>query len=346
MANRSLSASKGSLPARPVASTGMSLTRVGLGTWAMGGLGPKMTWGAVDDEESAGSIRAAVERGINWIDTAAMYGLGHSEEVLGDVIARIPESDRPYVSTKCGLRWGLAAKTLRIGSPASLRWELDESLRRLRLDKIDLYFVHWPAEDGTPVEEYWAVLVEMRRQGKIGAAGLSNHNVGQVAAAEAVGHVDAVQPPFSAIEREAADQLIPWCLQHNTAVVNYAPMQSGLLTGTFSAQRVAALPDNDWRKTHPNFTGDHLRRNVALAEAMRPIADKHASTVAAVAVAWTLAIPGVTSAIVGARRPSQVESLLAAATLELDDEDLMAVARAVEVTGAGRGPVPTPKKEA
>jgi aryl-alcohol dehydrogenase-like predicted oxidoreductase len=342
VADRPLSASNRPLLVRSVGTTALTLTRVGLGTWAMGGLGPRMTWGDVDDRESADTIRVAVDRGINWVDTAAMYGLGHSEEVLGGVLAGIPEPDRPYVSTKCGLRWGLAAKTLRIGAPGSLRWELDESLRRLRLEKIDLYFVHWPAEDGTPVEEYWAVLVEMRRQGKIGAAGLSNHNVGQVAAAEAIGHVDAVQPPFSAIEREAADELIPWCLAHNTAVVNYAPMQSGLLTGTFSEQRVAGLPDNDWRKTHPNFVGDQLQRNVALAEAMRPIADKHGSTVAAVAVAWTLAVPGVTSAIVGARRASQVASLLAAATLELDDDDLTGIAHAIEVTGAGRGPVPAP----
>jgi aryl-alcohol dehydrogenase-like predicted oxidoreductase len=330
------------LPVEPIGTSGMLFTRVGLGTWAMGGLGPRMTWGDVDDEDSVATIRSAVEHGINWIDTAAMYGFGHSEEVVGDVLAGIPEADRPYVSTKCGLRWGLAEKTLRIGSPASLRWEVDESLRRLRLGRIDLYFVHWPAEDGTPIEEYWATLVEMRRQGKVRAVGLSNHDVGQLAAAESIGHVDVAQPPFSAIEREAADRLIPWCLEHNTAVFNYAPMQSGLLTGAFSEARVRTLPSNDWRKTHANFIGESLKRNVALADALRPIAEKHDSTVGAVAVAWTLAVPGVTAAIVGARRPSQVQSLVSAATLRLDVEDLESIAQAVETTGAGRGPVFSP----
>ena len=333
------------LPVRQFGRTGMSFTRVGLGTWAMGGLGPKMTWGSANDAESVATIRRAVDLGVNWIDTAAMYGHGHAEEVVGEAVGQIPEGNRPYISTKCGLRWGLADRTLRIGDPASLRWELDESLRRLKVDRIDLYFVHWPPEDGTPLEEYWATLVEMRRQGKIRTAGLSNHNLAQLQEAEAIGHVDALQPPFSAIERKAAQDLLPWCLAHETAVFNYAPMQSGLLTGTFSERRVSELPDNDWRKTHPNFTGQAFRRNLALAEAMRPVADKHATTVAAVAVAWTLEVPGTTSAIVGARRPEQVNSLVAAGTVELDHDDMTVIARAIEETGAGQGPACWPAQD-
>lgn len=330
------------LPTRRVGSTEINLTRVGLGTWAMGGLGPKMTWGEADDKASTAAILRAVDLGINWVDTAAFYGFGHSEEVLGSAIAQIAEPDRPYISTKCGLRWGLADRTLRIGTPASIRWELDESLMRLRVDHVDLYFVHWPPEDGTPIEEYWGELVDLRGRGKIGAAGLSNHTLAQVQAAEAIGHVDCLQPPFSAIDRDAATDLVPWCLEHQVAVVNYGPMQNGLLTGAFSEARVRELADNDWRKTHANFIGEKLSRNIALADAMRPIAEKHATTVSAVAVAWTLAVPGITSAIVGARKPSQVDSIAAAADLELDSEDLIAVASAITATGAGHGPVPSP----
>jgi aryl-alcohol dehydrogenase-like predicted oxidoreductase len=335
--------SEGKLPTARLGTTDMSFSRVGLGTWAMGGLGPKMVWGPADDDESDGAIVAAIERGINWVDTAAFYGYGHSEEVLGAVLAKLPEDDRPYVSTKCGLRWGLAEKTLRIASPESLRWELDESLRRLGVDHIDLYFLHWPPDDGTPLEEYWGLFADFRREGKIVAAGLSNHSAAQLEAAEAVSHVDAVQPPFSAIDRTAAGELIPWCLDHDVAVVNYAPMQSGLLSGAFSEERVKALPDNDWRKTNVNFTGEKFQENMQFADALRPIAAKHDCSVGAVAVAWTLAVPGVTSAIVGARRPSQVDLLVTAAALELDTEDLVNIAGAIESSGAGKGPVFSPE---
>jgi aryl-alcohol dehydrogenase-like predicted oxidoreductase len=216
---------------------------------------------------------------------------------------------------------------------------------RLRVDHIDLYFVHWPPEDGTPLDEYWGELVDLRRWGKIRAAGLSNHTLAQVQEAEVVGHVDCLQPPFSAIDRDAAADLVPWCLEHEVAVVNYGPMQNGLLTGTFSDTRVRELPDNDWRKTHANFTGESLSRNLALADALRPIAEKHATTVSAVAVAWTLTVPGITSAIVGARKPSQVDSIAAAAELGLDSQDLLAVAAAIEATGAGHGPLLSPAKD-
>jgi aryl-alcohol dehydrogenase-like predicted oxidoreductase len=337
---------RSALRARRFGLTDMYFTRVGLGTWAMGGLGPAMTWGDADDNASEATIRRAVELGVNWVDTAAFYGWGHSEEVLGAAIAQLPEADRPLISTKCGLRWGLADRTLRIGTPASIRWELDESLRRLGVERIDVYYVHWPPEDATPIEDYWGELVDLRRRGKIRAAGLSNHDLAQLQAAEMVGHVDSLQPPFSAIDRQAAEDLLPWCLEHQVAVVNYAPMQNGLLTGAFSERRVQELPDNDWRKTHANFTGDNLARNLALVDAMRPIADKHGTTVGAVAVAWALAVPGIVSAIVGARQPAQVGSLVAAAELDLDDDDLAAIASAIETTGAGKGPVYTPVRAA
>jgi aryl-alcohol dehydrogenase-like predicted oxidoreductase len=230
------------------------------------------------------------------------------------------------------------APARRVGRPESIREEAELSLKRLRTDRIDLYQMHWPPEDGTPIEEYWGTLLELRQEGVIAAAGLSNHSAEQVQAAERLGHVDSVQPPLSLINRQAAADLIPWCRDHETGVIVYSPMQSGLLTGAFTAERVAGLPEDDWRRRSGEFTVN-LERNLALAEALRPVAERHGLTQAAIAVAWTLVWPGVTGAIVGARRPDQVDSWLPAADLELTDEDLDELAAAIEATGAGSGPV-------
>jgi aryl-alcohol dehydrogenase-like predicted oxidoreductase len=329
------------LPTRPLGRTGMDITRVGFGAWAIGGAGWAFAWGEQDDEESVAAIRYAVERGINWIDTAAVYGLGHSEEVVARALADFPSAERPYVFTKCGLIWdpqNPTAVARRIGEPASLRRELEGSLRRLGVERIDLYQVHWPAEDGTPLEVYWGELVKMRDEGKVRAIGLSNHNVAQLERAEAVGHVDTLQPPFSAIKREAGDRELAWCAAHDTGAIVYSPMQSGLLTGSFSEERAAQLSAGDWRVKSPEFTGEGLRRNLALADALRPIAARHGTTVAAVAVAWTLAWPGVSGAIVGARNPRQVDGWLPAARLELEEVDMEEIAAAIERTRAGAGP--------
>jgi aryl-alcohol dehydrogenase-like predicted oxidoreductase len=218
--------------------------------------------------------------------------------------------------------------------PAIVRREADASLRRLRVDSIDLYQVHWPPRDyDTPLEEYWLVMAELRASGKVRAIGLSNHGAEQLENAEKIAHVDALQPPFSAIDRRAAAE-IAWADAHATGVIVYSPMQSGLLTGAFSADRVAALPANDWRRTHPNFTTG-LDANLALVDALVPVAERHGVSVAAIAVAWTLAWPGVTGAIVGARRPGQVEGWLPAATLRLTEADLGEIADAINSTGAG-----------
>src|SRR3984885_11497840 len=213
-----------SLPTARLGRTDMHLTRVGFGAWAIGGGGWAFAWGSQDDGESITAIRAAVESGVNWIDTAAVYGLGHSEEVVAAALAGLPEADRPYVFTKGGLVWDPADRTAaprRVGAPASLRAEVEASLRRLRGDRIDLYQMHWPAEDGTPLEEYWQVLLDLKAEGKVRAVGLSNHNVEQLTRAEALGHVDTLQPPFSAIERSAAEAVLPWCAEHNTGVIVY-----------------------------------------------------------------------------------------------------------------------------
>jgi aryl-alcohol dehydrogenase-like predicted oxidoreductase len=336
-----------SWPLRPLGTTGLEITRVGFGAWAIGGAGWAFAWGAQDDDESVSAIRHAAERGINWIDTAAVYGNGHSEEVVARALREMPARERPYVFTKCGLRWdenNPLTQARRVGAAASLRQELENSLRRLGVERIDLYQMHWPAEDGTPLEEYWRTLLDFKQEGKVRAVGLSNHKVEQLEAAERLGHVDTLQPPFSAIRRDAAETVIPWCAAHRTGVIVYSPMQAGLLSGGFSAERAAALPADDWRSRSPEFQGDKLQRNLALADALRPVAERHGTTVATVAIAWTLAWPGVTGAIVGARRPAQIDGWIDAARLELTAADLDEIAAALERTGAGTGPKHAPRR--
>ncbi len=330
------------LPLRPFGLTGMFITRVGFGAWAIGGPDWAVGWGAQDDRESVIAIRHAIDRGVNWIDTAAIYGLGHSEEIVRKALSELPADRRPHVFTKCGLVWDAAdrkAAPRTVGAPASIRREVEASLSRLGIERIDLYQMHWPAEDGTPIEKYWRTLQDLKQEGKVRAVGLSNHNVAQLEAAERIGHVDTLQPPFSAIRRETASELLPWCRAHETGVIVYSPMQSGLLSGRFSAERAAALPADDWRSRNALFKGEALQRNLKLVEAFRPVAERHGVSVAAAAIAWTLAWPGVSGAIVGARSPAQVDGWLAAATLELSPEDMQEIAHAIDRTGAGAGPV-------
>lgn len=318
----------------------MRISRLGFGSWAVGG-DWAVGWGTQDDRDSIAAIRHAVSRGVNWIDTAAIYGLGHSEEVVASALSTIPQSERPYVFTKCGLLSDPAdrnAMPKQVGAPASLRREIEASLRRLKVDCIDLYQMHWPAEDGTPIETYWQTLLDLKMEGKVRAVGLSNHNLAQLQMAEAIGHVDSLQPPFSAIKREVAAAELPWCEAVGTGVIVYSPMQSGLLSGSFSVKRAALLPANDWRSRNSAFKGKALRSNLAVAETLRQTASRHRTTVAAVAVAWTLAWPGVTGAIVGARTPVQVDGWLDAATLALSRADIGAIATSIEQNRVGSGP--------
>ena len=333
-------ARKTSLSIADFGTTGMRITRVGFGAWAIGGAGWAFSWGRQDDADFISAIQHAVEQGVNWIDTAAV-GLGHSEEVVAQALGGIPTGERPFVFTKCGLVWDERDRTTaprRVGRPDSIRREMDASLRRLKRTEVDLYQMHWPAEDGTPIEEYWQTLLDLKKEGRARAVGLSNHNVDQLARAEAIGHVDTLQPPFSLIHRDFAAAELPWCRDHQTGVIVYSPMQSGLLTGAFTVERAAKLGPDDWRFRTPDFQGDRLRRNLALADALRPIAEGHRTTVAAIAVAWTLAWPGVTGAIVGARRPDQVDGWLPAGSLALTTDDLEYIALAIDRTGAGTGP--------
>jgi aryl-alcohol dehydrogenase-like predicted oxidoreductase len=320
---------------RQLGTTGMNITRVGFGAWAIGGGGWSFAWGAQDDDESLAAMRHAVERGVNWIDTAAVYGLGHSEELVGRLLRDYSKSDRPFVFTKCGLVWDESdpmKQSARIGRPESLKREVEQSLKRLGVEQIDLYQMHWPAEDGTPTEVYWQTLLDMKAEGKVRAVGLSNHKVDRLEIAEGIGHVDTLQPPFSAIRRDIIDAELPWCRAHHTGVIVYSPMQSGLLTGAFTEARAAALAKDDWRSRSPEFQPPRLQENLALANAMRPIAARHETTVGAIAVAWTLATPGVTGAIVGARSPQQVDGWIASGDLELTASDRDDLAAAIART--------------
>jgi aryl-alcohol dehydrogenase-like predicted oxidoreductase len=329
------------LPTRRLGSSGPEITTVGFGAWAAGGGGWAFAWGPQDDAESVAAIRHAVAKGVNWIDTAAVYGYGHSEEVVGRALADIPGSERPLVFTKCGLRWNEAdrmSSPVRDSRPARMREECEASLRRLGVDVVDLYQFHWPDQTGTPVEDSWGEMLRLVDEGKVRWPGVSNYGVALLERCEAVRHVASLQPPFSMIRRDVGGAEIPWCAAHGTGVIVYSPMQSGLLTDSFTAGRVAAFPPDDWRRNSPQHQSPALERNLALRDALRPIATKHGVPVAAVAVAWTLAWPGVTGAIVGARGPRQVDGWLAAASLRLDADDLAAIAAATLETGAGSGP--------
>jgi aryl-alcohol dehydrogenase-like predicted oxidoreductase len=325
------------LPVRRLGRTGWDLTTIGLGTWALGGGDWAFGWGPQDDADSIATIHHAVEAGINWLDTAPEYGLGHSEEVVGRALAGLPEADRPLVFTKCAMVWDpddRHAEATAVGDAASLRAECEASLRRLGVDCIDLYQVHWPPTDGTTLEDYWSTLVDLRASGKVRAIGLSNHGVEQLTRAEGVGHVDSLQPPLSAINRAAAADVIPWCEAHDTGVIVYSPIHSGLLSGTFDPARLAL---GDWRLGEPDFTTD-LQASFAVAAAIVDVAARRSTSAASVAIAWTLHWPGVTAAIVGARRPAQIDDWLDAADLRLDGDDLDAIAAAITSSEVGSGP--------
>ena len=328
------------IPTAPLGRTGMDITRVGFGAWALGGGDWAYSWGPQDDDEAIAAIRHAVESGVNWIDTAAVYGLGHSEEVVGRALRDLPAADRPYVFTKGGMVWDESDRSVaprRVAAPESLRREVEASLRRLGVEQIDLFQLHWPPDDGTKLEDYWQAFLDLKAEGKVRAVGLSNHNADQLERAEALGHVDSLQPPFSAIHRNAAAALLPWTTAHETGVIVYSPMTSGLLTGKFSAERVAALSADDWRRSSADFT-TRLDANLAVAAALDVVAQRHGVAQPAAAVAWTLAFAGVTGAIVGARSPRQVDGWLPATGLNLTDQDLDDVAAAIAASGAGEGP--------
>ncbi len=335
-----------SLPKRPLGSSGLQITAVGFGAWAIGGGGWAFSWGPQDDVVSIAAMRHALELGINWIDTAAVYGLGHSEEVVGKLLRDLPASERPLIFTKCGLTWdekNPMQQAKRILKPETIRRECEASLRRLGVERIDLYQFHWPDETGTPIEDSWGQMLKLVEEGKVRAAGVSNFNVELLEKCEKIRHVDSLQPLFSMISRATAADVLPWCKSHNTGVINYSPMQSGILTDGFTGDRVAKMSSDDWRRRGPEFQEPKLSRNLALRDALKPIAVRHGVSVSSVAVAWTLCWPGLSGAIVGARTPAQVDGWIQAANLQLTHDDLAEIAAAIGKTQAGSGPSQPPK---
>jgi aryl-alcohol dehydrogenase-like predicted oxidoreductase len=307
--------------------TGLEITRVGFGAWALGGGDWEHGWGPQDDHQSIAAIHHALEHGINWIDTAAAYGFGRSEQVVGRALQGA--SERPYIFTKCSLLQGPDRRVAHSLKRDSILREADASLRRLGVDAIDLYQIHWPIPVAD-IEEGWAALAELKQQGLVRHIGVSNFNVEQLQAIKQIGPVDTLQPEYSLIERAVEHELLPYAERSGIGVIAYSPMGSGMLTGAMTGARVATLPEDDWRKHDPRFSEPQLSRNLELVERLRMVADRHDTTPGAVAVAWTLRNPAVDGAIVGFRRPDQVDPILAAANLELTDEDL------AEIEGGAR----------
>jgi aryl-alcohol dehydrogenase-like predicted oxidoreductase len=329
------------IPTAPLGHSGPDVTRLGLGTWAIGGPW-QFGWGPVDDDDSIAAIRRAVEAGVNWIDTAAIYGLGHSEEIVGRALEGYATGDDVLVCTKCG------RKTLPDGSPygdlrpESIRQECEASLRRLGVERIDLYQIHWPDLDtGTPLEESWSTMGELVDEGKVRWIGVSNFTAEQLELCETIRHVDSLQPSLSLLQRGALRGPIPTAAHNGTGVIVYSPMASGLLTGAFDRDRLDSLADDDMRRRRPEFTEPAFSNNLALVDRLRAIADDLDASIAEVAIAWTLAQTGLTAAIVGARRPDQVDTWIGAADVRLSDDQLHAIATAIDETGAGIDELPT-----
>jgi aryl-alcohol dehydrogenase-like predicted oxidoreductase len=311
---------------RRLGSDGPEISVVGVGAWAIGGPW-QFGWGPQDDDESIAALHKAFESGVNWVDTAAVYGLGHSEEVVGQVVRE--HGGEVLVFTKCGRPWyGREHNEPTYDlKPETIRFELEQSLKRLGADHVDLYQFHWPdTETGTPVEDSWATMAALVEEGKVRWAGVSNFDLDLLERCERVRHVDSLQPPYSLIDRAAAGELIPWCAANGTGVLCYSPLGSGLLTGAFDADRVRRLPAGDWRRHDEGFRPPKLEANLEVARRLEPVAERHGVPVAAVAVAWVLATEGVTGAIVGARRPSQVDGWLPAGNLRLTEADLAELA--------------------
>jgi aryl-alcohol dehydrogenase-like predicted oxidoreductase len=307
---------------RKLGNSDLQITPVGYGAWAIGGSGWQFAWGSQDDNDSIAAIHRSLELGVNWIDTAAVYGLGHSEEVVARALKEW-RGPRPHVFTKCGLRWDAAGNVQKVLSADSIRYEIENSLRRLGVDVIDLYQIHWPPDPDSPeLEEGWSALAELKRAGKVRWIGVSNFNVQQLRRAQAIAPVTSLQPPYSAVHREIEAEILPYCLREGIGVIVYSPMASGLLTGAMTRERAAKLPKDDWRRAHPDFTEPNLSRNLGLVERMREIGKRDNRLTGEVAIAWTLHNPAVTGAIVGARNARQAEGVMRAGDLHLTDEDV------------------------
>ncbi len=303
---------------RQLGKTDMHITPLGLGAWAIGGGSWSFGWGSQDDKESITTIKRALNLGINWIDTAAVYGLGHSEEVVGKAIKG---REKPFIFTKCSLVWDNNGEISNSLKAASIRHEVEASLRRLDIDVIDLYQIHWP-NPNPDIEEGWSTLAELKQEGKVRAIGVSNFSVEQMRRAQKIAPIDSLQPPYSLIHPDAEHEILNFCREHNIGVIVYSPMASGLLTGSMTKERIEQLPADDWRRNNPDFQEPRLSRNLALANLLTRIGFPHNRTAGEIAIAWTLRHPAVTGAIVGSRHPDQIEELVGAAEFRLNESEL------------------------
>jgi len=304
-----------------IGNSDLQITTIGFGAWAIGGTGYEYAWGVQDDKASIEGIHRALDLGINWIDTAAAYGLGYSEEIVARAL-KDWSGPRPYIFTKCGLRWDQEGKIFKVLEGESIRRECEESLRRLQVDTIDLYQIHWPTDVPAEIDSAWGALAKLQREGKIRWIGVSNFNVEQMQRAQAIAPITSLQPPYSLIRREIEAEILPFCIREGIGVIVYSPMVSGLLTGVMTRERAANLPENDWRKRDPEFNEPKLSHNLALVECLRVIGTQHGRSPGEVAIAWTLRHPAVTGAIVGARSAKQVEGVIGATNLQLSEEEV------------------------
>ena len=307
---------------RTLGNSDLKITPVGYGAWAIGGSGWQFAWGSQDDNDSIAAIHRALELEVNWIDTAAVYGLGHSEEVVAHAL-KTWSGPKPYVFTKCALRWNEQGQVQKVLKRESIRGEVEDSLRRLGVDVIDLYQIHWPPDpDSAELEEGWSTLAELKREGKVRWIGVSNFNVQQLQRAQAIAPVTSLQPQYSLIAREAGREILPYAEREGIGVIVYSPMGSGLLTGAMTQERAAALPVSDWRSRNPEFKEPKLSQNLAVVERLRAVAKRHGCSLGEIAIAWTLRHPAVTGAIVGARNAKQVDGVIRGADLNLTAADI------------------------
>lgn len=319
---------------RQIGNSDLKITPIGYGAWAIGGSGWQFGWGSQDDDDSIAAIHRSLELGVNWIDTAAVYGLGHSEEIVARAL-KTWSGPRPYVFTKCGMRWNDLGNTQKVLRADSIRREVEDSLRRLAVDVIDLYQIHWPPDPDSPeLEEGWSTLADLKKQGKVRWIGVSNFDVKQLRRAKAIAPVTSLQPPYSLINRQIEEDILPYCLREGIGVIVYSPMASGLLTGAMTRERAARLPNDDWRRGSSNFNEPKLSRNLALVEALRDIGKRHGRSPGEIAIAWTLRNPAVTGAIVGARNAGQAAGVMRAGELSLTDKEVSEIEDFIDESAA------------
>jgi len=312
------SITKPDMKTKRLGSSDLFITPVGFGAWAIGGAGWEFAWGDQDDKASVAAIHRALELGVNWIDTAAVYGMGHSEEIVAFALRTWP-GPRPYIFTKCGLRWNEQGRVHGNLNADSIRRECEDSLRRLDIDVIDLYQIHWPTED---LEEGWSAMAQLQKEGKVRWIGVSNFNVEEMRRARAIAPIISLQPPYSLVRREVEQEILPYCRSNGIGVIVYSPMASGLLTGAMTRERATSLPDSDWRSRDAEFQEPKLSKNLVLVERLREVGKRHGRPPGQVDIAWALRNPALTGAIVGGRSAKQVQVTMGAAELQLSEEEV------------------------